>query len=137
MPDPIIKLDASGQASIISYNVPEPTSYEGTNIIELEWPAAYFTAKAKAIPPGREKPPTEAEVDKAVRVHTETGALDPKVFPNAQPSLNTRPGRTPQPTTGAVRAPTAPAGSATATRPTTPPRPAPPTGTRPTGRRPQ
>ena len=33
--EPMIRLDPKGGASILSYNVPEPTSYVRTNVIEL------------------------------------------------------------------------------------------------------
>jgi hypothetical protein len=36
------KLQPGGQAAIINYNVPEPTSYSGRNIIELQFPTSYF-----------------------------------------------------------------------------------------------
>jgi hypothetical protein len=36
------KLQPGGQAAIINYNVPEPTSYSGRNIIELQFPSSYF-----------------------------------------------------------------------------------------------
>src|SRR6187551_25786 len=35
MAEPIIKLQPDGHASILSYDVPEPTSYTGRNLIEL------------------------------------------------------------------------------------------------------
>lgn len=35
--EPMLKLDPGGVAPILSYNVPEPTSYTGTNIIELNF----------------------------------------------------------------------------------------------------
>ena len=33
--EPMIKLEPGGKAPILSYNVPEPTSYSGRNFIEL------------------------------------------------------------------------------------------------------
>lgn len=36
MAEPITKFDPAGKASILSYNVPEPASYEGENVIVLE-----------------------------------------------------------------------------------------------------
>ena len=35
--EPMIRLDPKGSAPILSYNVPEPTSYVGTNVIELSF----------------------------------------------------------------------------------------------------
>src|SRR5688572_29102510 len=40
--EPMIKLDPSGQAPILSYNVPEPTSYAGRNFIDLGIPQDWF-----------------------------------------------------------------------------------------------
>lgn len=38
----MIKLEPSGVAPVISYNVPEPTSYSGRNFIDLQLGASYF-----------------------------------------------------------------------------------------------
>ncbi|HEU4594717.1 MAG TPA: Ig-like domain-containing protein [Pyrinomonadaceae bacterium] len=46
-PEPMIKLEPSGVAPVISYNVPEPTSYSGRNFIDLQLGASYF----KTTPP--------------------------------------------------------------------------------------
>ena len=50
MSEPVIKLDTQGKASVISYNVPEGTSYSGTNIIELDFPGDWFASKEPTIP---------------------------------------------------------------------------------------
>ncbi|HEY0081008.1 MAG TPA: hypothetical protein VGB73_20555 [Pyrinomonadaceae bacterium] len=47
---PIIKLDDKGTASVISYNVPEPTSYTGRNFIELSLGNDFFLPKATQKP---------------------------------------------------------------------------------------
>ena len=44
--EPMIKLEPGGVAPILSYNVPEPTSYSGRNIIELQLPADHFSDAA-------------------------------------------------------------------------------------------
>lgn len=49
--EPMIKLDPGGVAPILSYNVPEPTSYAGRHVIELQLPANFFTPAASAVPP--------------------------------------------------------------------------------------
>jgi hypothetical protein len=41
-PDPLVSLDPNGKAALISYDVPEPTSYAGKNFIELVFDASYF-----------------------------------------------------------------------------------------------
>ena len=40
--EPMIRLEPNGTAPILSYNVPEPTSYAGRNFIDLQLPASYF-----------------------------------------------------------------------------------------------
>ncbi len=85
MSEPIIKLDTEGKASVISYNVPEPTSYAGSNIIELEFDEAIFTDAAKAIPENRKNPPNESELEHALDNAMEHGVVDSKVLPNAGP----------------------------------------------------
>ena len=48
MPDqnnePMIRLEPGGVAPVLSYNVPEPTSYSGRNFIDLQLGASYFVA---------------------------------------------------------------------------------------------
>lgn len=43
MTEPLAALDAAGKAAVISYDVPEPTSYSGRNFIELPLPDDAFT----------------------------------------------------------------------------------------------
>lgn len=83
MGEPIIKMDSSGKASIISYNVPEPTSYSGRNIIELEFDEAVFSEAAKTIPENRRSKLSDVELEAALDSAAETGVMDDKVFPNA------------------------------------------------------
>ncbi len=40
--EPMIKLEPGGKAPILSYNIPEPTSYSGRNFIGLQFPEDYF-----------------------------------------------------------------------------------------------
>jgi hypothetical protein len=47
----MIKLDPSGVAPILSYNIPEPTSYSGRHLIELDFPAEFFAPAASVVPP--------------------------------------------------------------------------------------
>lgn len=51
MAEPMIRLDPNGTAPVLSYNVPEPTSYTGRHVIELEFPAEWFTDAAREVPP--------------------------------------------------------------------------------------
>lgn len=48
--EPMIKLEPGGKAPILSYNVPEPTSYNGRNYIELDIPQSYFKTSTKQKP---------------------------------------------------------------------------------------
>lgn len=41
-----IRLGAPGAAPILNYNVPEPTTYSGTQHLELEFPTSYFRSSA-------------------------------------------------------------------------------------------
>src|SRR5215213_1796430 len=53
-PEPMMKLQPGGVAPVISYNVPEPTTYSGRNFIDLAFPASYFvvgTHPATAVAP--------------------------------------------------------------------------------------
>ncbi|HEY9438403.1 MAG TPA: hypothetical protein VIS29_07090 [Streptomyces sp.] len=58
MAEPISKFDPNGRASILSYNVPEPTSYSGRNIIalDLDDPDNWFVPEAFKVP---ERTPTQ------------------------------------------------------------------------------
>jgi hypothetical protein len=55
--EPMIKLDPGGKAPILSYNVPEPTSYAGRHVVELKFPAEIFTAAATTVPVVPPPPP--------------------------------------------------------------------------------
>ena len=83
MSEPIIKMDAEGKASVISYNVPEPTSYSGRNIIELEFNENIFTAAAKTVPSNRQTPPTEEALSEALDNARNLGVIDTGILPNA------------------------------------------------------
>lgn len=48
--EPMIKLEPSGVAPVISYNVPEPTSYSGRNFIDLQLGASYFKPTTPSTP---------------------------------------------------------------------------------------
>lgn len=47
-----IKLGDASNAPILSYNVPDSTSYEGRSYIELSIPAAYFKESLREVTPG-------------------------------------------------------------------------------------
>jgi hypothetical protein len=48
--DPLIQLEAGGIAPVLRYDIPEPTSYEGKNLIELDLGADVFSATASEMP---------------------------------------------------------------------------------------
>ncbi|TCO60496.1 hypothetical protein [Actinocrispum wychmicini] len=48
---PLVALDPGGAPVVLSYDVPEPTSYRGKQIVELDFPADVFAAK-----PAEEEP---------------------------------------------------------------------------------
>lgn len=50
MAAPLIQLDAGGTASVLRYDIPEPTSYEGKNFIKLEFDDNVFVAAASEMP---------------------------------------------------------------------------------------
>lgn len=45
---PLAELDPNGTPVVLSYDVPEPTSYRGRQVIELNIPAEYFAAQPQA-----------------------------------------------------------------------------------------
>ena len=59
-PEPMIKLEPGGTAPILSYNVPEPTSYTGRHVIEMDFAADVFSAAALKIPALPSAPPPAA-----------------------------------------------------------------------------
>jgi hypothetical protein len=81
--DPMIKLDPGGKATILSYNVPEPTSYSGRNLIELALDASYFKPEASQVPP--RLLPSQIDlgtlVDRVAQALA-SGYYDPQLFPN-------------------------------------------------------
>ena len=86
--EPMIKLDPGGKAPILSYNVPEPTSYSGRNFIELDFGPSYFKDAVKQRPTPEERTPLEelsgAGVDATVAEGLRTGFADARLFPNVR-----------------------------------------------------
>ncbi|GJM42170.1 MAG: hypothetical protein DHS20C20_24520 [Ardenticatenaceae bacterium] len=91
--EPLIKLDPGGKAPILSYNVPEPTTYAGRNFIELdildenEDSADVYLPKAFELP--KEERDTVAdlninEIQSTVATAMRTGFANKKLFPNIQ-----------------------------------------------------
>ncbi len=58
MAEPLIRLDPGGHAPLLRYDVPEPTSYSGRNLIEIELAAEDFEPIASEVPDLPPVPPT-------------------------------------------------------------------------------
>lgn len=91
--EPLIKLEPGGKAPILSYNVPEPTTYTGRNFIELdlfeagETIADYFLPKALEVPEDQRVSVTDGninEIQSSVATAMRTGFANKKLFPNIQ-----------------------------------------------------
>jgi hypothetical protein len=92
--EPMIKLEPGGKPPILSYNVPEPTSYSGTNLIKLEqFGDAYFKPSVKERPPKSIRTPLKdidfATAKGAVLSSMKTGFSDRKLFPNIKLTTGT------------------------------------------------
>jgi hypothetical protein len=44
-PPPLVQLDPSGSPVVLSYDIPEPTSYRGRQIVELDFPVEWFASQ--------------------------------------------------------------------------------------------
>ena len=84
--EPMIKLDPGGTAPILSYNVPEPTSYSGQNFTELDFGPEYFNAAVKEPPTREERTPIDevsgTGVEAAIVEGLHSGFADTRAFPN-------------------------------------------------------
>jgi hypothetical protein len=56
MAEPMIKLEAGGTAPVLSYNVPEPTSYSGRNFIALDLDNSWFRGGFGPVDPDAASP---------------------------------------------------------------------------------
>lgn len=93
--EPLIKLEPGGVAPVLSYDIPEPTIYDGTNFIELDFVQDGETAEDYFEPVAFEKPEEtrtpvgDLDVDalkSSVLTAMKAGFADRKLFPNAQPT---------------------------------------------------
>src|SRR5215467_11248523 len=84
--EPLITLEPGGSASILSYNVPEPTSYTGRNLIALDFPADYFKEELRKKPAQTERASVatmDADTLKtAIVSNIRNGFADRSLFPN-------------------------------------------------------
>lgn len=86
----MIKLDPEGKAPIVSYNIPEPTSYTGRSFLELNIPDNSFTDLAKIIPHRTQidSSTNTDELKQKVILSMKTGFADASIFPNARMTTN-------------------------------------------------
>jgi hypothetical protein len=91
MPDPLsaplIQLEEGGAAPVLRYDIPEPTSYTGMNLIQLDFDGDIFSAAASVMP-SHDQPsqPLSELSDESVRSELEsylrTGASLREELPN-------------------------------------------------------
>lgn len=85
---PLIKLEPGGSASILRYNVPEPTSYTGRNLIALDFPPDYFKEELRRKPARAERAPAAAmdadALKTAIVTNIRNGFADRSLFPNVR-----------------------------------------------------
>jgi hypothetical protein len=101
--EPIVKLQPGGKASILSYDVPEPTSYTGRGLIELRLDdevktpqegingSGYFKPVYYNIEEWQQKrtlPESNETLGTEVSKALETGFFKPKIFPNVLTRTN-------------------------------------------------
>jgi len=81
--EPMIKLEPGGKAPVLSYKVPEPTSYSGRNFIEMQLTEDYFKPNSKIIPP---RTPTKnldlSAIKNEVLKGMKSGFANKLIFPN-------------------------------------------------------
>ncbi|CCF16873.1 hypothetical protein BLGI_4842 [Brevibacillus laterosporus GI-9] len=90
MPEPIVQFETNGKASILNYNVPEPTSYSGKNCINLTFDGDIF------IPgPTITEPPTrdvcveeDCGIEQVVTNALQSGYFPSRYFPNVKIATN-------------------------------------------------
>lgn len=89
---PLIRLDPGGTAPVLSYDVPEPSVYFGSNFIELEYEQEVFTRSARQRPPKEVRPPIfeilpifeDEELVAEIQRGLAANLADPRLFPNAR-----------------------------------------------------
>ena len=88
--EPLIKLEPGGKAPILSYNIPEPTTYSNKNFIELNYsPAADFFKPRAFDKPSESVRHSLTDKDlttlkSAVTTAMKTSFADNKLFPNVR-----------------------------------------------------
>jgi hypothetical protein len=62
-PRPLVQLDPGGSPVILSYDIPEPTSYRGRQIIEMDFPVEWFASQATVAPQSAQKKQTAVQAN--------------------------------------------------------------------------
>ncbi|KEK23356.1 hypothetical protein [Bacillus gaemokensis] len=90
MPEPIVQFETNGKASILNYNVPEPTSYTGKNCINIELDGDIFIPGPNITePPARDNVLEDGdEIQQAVSNALQSGYFPSKYFPNVKIATN-------------------------------------------------
>lgn len=70
---PLVRLDPDGSPVVLSYDVPEPMSYRGRHVIELDYPSDYFRPAPHL---------TRERIVQAFGQARDKGEFDPVVFPD-------------------------------------------------------
>lgn len=88
--EPMIKLDPNGTAPILSYNVPEPTSYSGRNFIELKFNDKDEEHDKYFKEPFRKKnaPSTSKSTNKTMSKNVDTQTLRSSVLSSMKAGFN-------------------------------------------------
>lgn len=83
MAAPLIALDPGGRAPLVRYDVPEPTSYSGRNLIEVELEPTHFEPIAHRVPelPPTPPGPVRTQIEEAMAV----GFVDARFFARTTP----------------------------------------------------
>jgi hypothetical protein len=88
-PRPLVELDPGGSPVVLSYDIPEPTSYRGRQIVELDFPVEWFASQATAAPqsalPTRASSGGEQKKQSAVQANISIPS-QPRLGPVASPS---------------------------------------------------
>ena len=80
---PLLELDPDGTPTVLTYSLPEPTTYRGRYIIQLDYPESSFTGKAKAKSiPDKLSADALLKLQKALEQAYRHGYFDPVYFPN-------------------------------------------------------
>lgn len=84
--EPIIKLDPAGKAPVLSYNVPEPTSYSGKFLVQLQFAKAAFKPECLKVPTTLATVLADTDLDDLTKAGKVTGKLKDKIG-GIKPSL--------------------------------------------------